>query len=108
LATSRKAFWDRLYAAGAEIVLNGHRHHYERQAPQTPARVRDDVNGIRQFVVGTGGSATTLPSSQRSLTEVLSDVHGVLKLTLGANTYSWQFIPEAGQTFTDSGTGTCH
>jgi hypothetical protein len=108
VSASRKIFWDRLYAAGAEIVLNGHVHWYERQAPQKPDRVRDDERGIREFIVGTGGGETFLPATRTANTEVVSDVHGVLKLTLGAGTYSWQFMPVAGKTFTDSGSGTCH
>ncbi|MFL5561399.1 MAG: metallophosphoesterase, partial [Gemmatimonadaceae bacterium] len=108
LSTSRKIFWDRLYAAGAEIVLNGHLHDYERQYPQNPDRVRDDARGIRQFVVGTGGGDTGLPSSLTPNTQVVSASHGVLKLTLGPGTYSWQFLRASGPAFTDSGTGTCH
>jgi hypothetical protein len=104
-----KIIWDRLYAAGVEIVINGHVHRYERFAPQTPDRVRDDQRGIREFIVGTGGHnpqgpvGTFAPNS-----EALSNTKGVLKLTLDANAYSWQFIPVAGQTFTDSGSGICH
>jgi hypothetical protein len=107
--TSVAALWNALYQAGAEIVLNGHEHTYERFGPQTPAAAADPVNGIRQFIVGTGGKshygfATVQPNSQvRNGT-----TYGVLKLTLSAGSYTWQFIPIAGQTFTDSGSGTCH
>jgi len=52
---AEKPAWDDLYAAGAEIVINAHSEVYERFAPQTPAEVRDDARGIRQFTVGTGG-----------------------------------------------------
>jgi hypothetical protein len=107
-STSRKIFWDRLYAAGAEIVLSGHKHHYERMAPQTPDLVRDDARGLRAFVVGTGGAATVMPTPRAVNSEVVSNSRGVLKLTLSAGSYAWQFIPVAGQTFTDSGSGTCH
>ena len=101
-------FWDALYAAGAEIVLNGHEHLYERFAPQTPNAVADP-NGIRQFTVGTGGaalysfSATIQPNSERRNNTSM----GVLKLTLKSGGYDWQFIPATGS-FTDSGSGTCH
>ena len=101
-------FWDALYAAGAEVVLNGHEHVYERFAPQTPNAVADP-NGIRQFTVGTGGaglysfSSTIQPNSEvRNNTSL-----GVLKLTLRSGGYDWQFIPATGS-FTDSGSGTCH
>ena len=101
-------FWDALYAAGAEIVLNGHEHVYERFAPQTPNAVADP-NGIRQFTVGTGGAAlysfssTIQPNSERRNNTSM----GVLKLTLKAGGYDWQFIPATGS-FTDSGSATCH
>ena len=48
-------FWDALYAAGADLVVNGHDHDYERFAPQDPDGDRDRERGIREFVVGTGG-----------------------------------------------------
>ena len=101
-------FWDALYAARAEIVLNGHEHVYERFAPQTPNAVADP-NGIRQFTVGTGGAAlysfssTIRPNSERRNNTSM----GVLKLTLKSGGYDWQFIPATGS-FTDSGSGTCH
>ena len=98
-----------LYDAGADIVIVGHDHEYERFAPQTPGAAPDPVRGIREFVVGTGGAglysfATPLPNSEvRDNTS-----HGVLKLTLSDGSYTWQFIPVAGDSFTDSGSGTCH
>jgi len=102
--------WQALYDFGAELVLNGHEHNYERFAPQTPTGAADPVKGIREIVSGTGGEShyndegTPLPNS-----EVFNGTtFGVLKLTLGAGTYSWQFIPVAGASFTDSGSGTCH
>ena len=107
--SSLKTFWDALYAAGATIVINGHDHHYERFALQAPDGTADAVGGIRQFVVGTGGAglysmSTTLPNS-----EVRNNTSkGVLKLTLSDGSYTWQFIPVAGASFTDSGSGTCH
>jgi len=106
--TAVAPFWDALYAAGAEIVLNGHEHVYERFAPQKPNAVADP-NGIRQFTVGTGGAAlysfasTIQPNSERRNNTSM----GVLKLTLKAGGYDWQFIPAPGS-FTDSGSGTCH
>jgi hypothetical protein len=105
--TSYDAFWKDLYAASAEIVLNGHDHDYERFAPQNPSGTADQ-NGIQQFVVGTGGKnhytfTTTLANSLVRN----SDTYGILKLTLHAASYDWQFIPEAGKTFTDSGTMNC-
>jgi 3',5'-cyclic AMP phosphodiesterase CpdA len=97
-----------LYNAGAELVLSGHEHDYERFAPQNPAGEADPV-GIRQFVVGTGGTGLRPFGTVKPNSEVReSSTHGVLKLTLRANGYDWQFVPIAGQTFTDTGTGACH
>jgi hypothetical protein len=105
-----RPFWDDLYAAGADLVLNGHSHNYERFAPQTPAAAADPARGIREIVVGTGGDnlqpflPTIAPNSQRHN----NTSFGVLALTLSPGGYSWQFRPAAGATFTDSGSGTCH
>lgn len=100
--------WQALYDYHAAIVVSAHEHSYERFAPQTPAGVADPANGIREFVVGTGGDShysfgPPLPNS-----EVRNDAtFGVLKLTLNPGSYMWQFIPVAGQTFRDSGGGVC-
>lgn len=103
------AFWTALYQYGAEVILNGHEHMYERFAPQTPSAVSDAANGIRQFTVGTGGRAFYSIGAIQPNSEVRNNTtFGVLKLTLGAGTYSWQFVPVAGQTFTDTGSGSCH
>jgi len=105
-----KAFWNDLYAAKADLIVNAHMRDYERFAPQTPAGVADPVNGIREIIVGTGGdgldgtNTLIIPNSEARI----SNVYGVLKLTLGDGTYTWQFIPVAGQTATDSGSGACH
>ena len=108
--SSVKPFWDDLYAAHAELIVNGHMRDYERFAPQTPTGAADPVNGIREIIVGTGGEGQDLPNTLIiPNSEVnLSNVFGVLKLTLGDGTYAWQFIPVAGQTATDSGSGSCH
>ncbi|MGE5837766.1 MAG: PKD domain-containing protein [Acidobacteriota bacterium] len=107
---SVKPFWDDLYAAGAELIVNAHLRDYERFAPQTPAGVADPVNGIRQIIVGTGGDGLDLPNTLIAPnSEVqISGVFGVLKLTLSDGSYVWEFVPVAGQTATDSGSGTCH
>lgn len=105
-----KPLWQALYTAGAEIVINGHDHAYERFALQDPQGKPDSAHGIREFVVGTGGK-----NSHRSFgspvpnSEVRNaDTFGVLKVTLHAASYDWEFVPEAGKTFTDSGSGACH
>lgn len=103
------AFWRDLYAAGAELVLNGHNHFYERFAPQDPAGRRDRSGGIRQFIVGTGGQQHHPLSSAAPNSEVRDNTtFGVLRLTLRRGGYDWEFVPEAGGAFSDSGRGTCH
>jgi chitodextrinase len=106
--SSFQPFWDALYAANADVVISGHDHNYQRYVPMTPTGARDDVRGIREFVVGTGGRSHygLRADSRRVVGDSTS--YGVLKLTLRASGYDWQFIPEAGRTFTDSGTGACH
>ncbi len=102
-------FWQALYEAGAEIVVNGHFHLYERYAPQDPDGGLDVENGIRQFTVGTGGH--WLYDEQPAAPNIEArnnDTYGVLKLTLERGGYAWEFIPAAGGSFTDSGRGTCH
>jgi chitodextrinase len=101
-------FWDALYAANADVVVNGHDHNYQRYVPMTPTGARDDARGIREFVVGTGGRSHygIRADSRREAADSTS--YGVLKVTLRATGYDWQFIPEAGKTFTDSGSGACH
>jgi hypothetical protein len=101
--------WQALYDANADVVLGGHDHDYERFAPQTPGGKPDPKRGIREFVVGTGGKNLRPFDPAKPNSEVRSaDAFGVLKLTLKAGSYDWQFIPEAGKSFTDSGSGMCH
>lgn len=103
------AFWQALYDANAELILNGHDHDYERFAPQDPNGKADPKRGIREFVVGTGGKNHREFGIPKANSEVRNnDAFGVLKLTLKATGYDWKFIPEAGKTFTDSGSGSCH
>lgn len=106
-----QALWDALYAGGADVVLSGHVHNYERFAPQTPTAAPDAAFGIREFVVGSGGMSTELFSSTIAPnSEVRLKAFGVLKLTLSAASYGWQFVPDGrnGNTATDSGTANCH
>jgi len=97
-----------LYEHGAELVLNGHAHNYERLEPVTPAGV-PDPDGVTEFVVGTGGrSLHTDTGPQLSISEVLrTDVFGVLELTLSPGGYTARFVDENGSTV-DESNGTCH
>ncbi|MGH7528140.1 MAG: metallophosphoesterase family protein [Gemmatimonadales bacterium] len=108
-SSASQPLWQALYDYGAEIALAGHEHNYERFAPQTPTGAADAVAGIRAFVVGTGGRGhyplgTHEPNSEASN----GTAFGVLKLTLASGTYAWEFVPAAGATYTDSGSGDCH
>jgi hypothetical protein len=108
--TATSALWDDLYAAGAELVLSGHDHDYERFAPQDGQGARDDARGIREFVVGTGGNNhTTFKAAIRPNSEVRdASTFGYLELTLGDGAYSWRFVSDPPGGFADSGTGSCH
>lgn len=108
--TSMLPIWRVLYAAGVEVVLNGHDHVYERFARQDPDGNADPARGIREFIVGTGGAAyNSFPGAFLPNSEVQgTGVFGVLKLTLYDNSYEWTFVPEAGKAFADSGREDCH
>jgi acid phosphatase type 7 len=104
-----KPLWDSLYAGNADVVVSGHDHDYERFAPQTPEAKPDPARGIREFVVGTGRKNHRPFIAPHANSEVRDDTaFGVLKLTLSLGSYSWEFIPEDGKSFRDSGQGTCH
>jgi acid phosphatase type 7 len=107
--TQMRFIWDALYDAGAELVLVGHDHMYERFAPQTSAGQADAARGIREFMVGTGGKNHTRIRRPQPNSEVRNDsTFGILQLTLRPTSYTWRFVPEAGKTFTDAGSGVCH
>ena len=91
------------------MILSAHDHDYERFAPQTPDGDLDTAHGIREFIVGTGGANHTSFVTTAANSQVRNDdTFGVLKLTLQPSGYTWQFVPEAGQAFTDSGAAACH
>ena len=103
--------WQDLYAAGADVVLNGHAHNYQRFAPQTPLGGADPKRGIREFVVGTGGNSHHALGPPIANQQNMDDTtFGVLRLMLLDTGYTWEFEPQTngGGFFTDSGTGTCH
>jgi hypothetical protein len=109
--TAASTFWSDLYAAGADVVISAHVHNYERFAPQDPNGTYDPAKGIREFVVGTGGmSLEGFPTTVSPNSEVRARNFGVLELTLHSTSYDWQFVPDGrnGNTFSDSGSGTCH
>ena len=104
-----KQLFTALYNGGADVLLVGHQHIYERFRPQSPSGAAA-TNGVRQFIVGTGGRSQTTPASPppAGSEKQNSGTFGVLKLTLHPTSYDFQFVPEAGKTFTDTGTQACH
>jgi hypothetical protein len=103
-----QAIWQLLYDAGAELVLNGHEHHYERFTEMN-ASGSAASQGLREIVVGTGGATLYPFGSPKSTSQVRNNTaYGVLKLTLSSNSYDWQFVPAGSATFTDSGSTNCH
>ncbi len=90
-------------------MLNGHDHDYERFSSQDPNGTADRVSGIREFVVGTGGKNHYAIGAPIANSEVRNDsTFGVLRLTLHPESYDWKFVPEAGASFSDSGSDACH
>lgn len=108
-AVFMEPIWQVLYDAGADVVLSGHSHSYERFAPQTPQGKKDSARGIRELVVGTGGADLGTIDAVEPNSEVHDDqTHGVLELTLRPTGYDWKFLPVAGESFTDEGSDECH
>lgn len=108
-STSPQPLWQALYDYDADVVIVGHDHNYQRFAPQTPTGVADPARGIRQFLAGMGGRSHYTFSTPIVNTEAYNtDTDGVLKLTLSADSYTWEFIPVAGKAYTDSGSASCH
>lgn len=101
--------WKALAEARADIVLAAHDHNYERFAPLDAAGARDEENGTRSFVVGTGGAWLTPILFKKWHSETSdNNTHGVLRLNLARNGYSWEFLPVGGAGFTDRGAARCH
>ena len=98
-----------LYDYGAEVVLAGHDHIYERFAPQDPSGAADPDRGLRAFVVGTGGANhTTIETVAPNSVARNADTFGVLRMVLHPTGYDWSFVAEAGGSFHDSGSADCH
>ena len=109
LRQSAVDLWATLFHAGVDVVVNGHDHIYERFGPMTDGGDRDNVNGMREFVVGTGGDSHYDIEHVAAHSEVRNDdSYGVLKLTLHERGYDWKFVPVRERRFSDSGTGSCH
>ena len=109
-AVAMSTIWADLTSAGADLVLNGHEHDYERFASQTATGQRDDAHGMPEIIVGTGGANHRTLHKTRMPNSVTSDStsFGFLGLTLNPGAYSWDFVPVAGGTFHDSASASCH
>lgn len=108
-SATMQSIWKALYDGGADLVVTGHDHLYERFAPQNADGQLDVARGVREFVVGTGGASAYAIVTPAPNSEVRnSGTHGVLKLTLYPDRYDWKFVPVSGSTFTDSGSASCH
>jgi hypothetical protein len=109
-----RPLWQALYAAGAEIVISGHEHHYERFIPFDPKGKPDPARGIQEIIVATGGAILETPkgSPLANSVMIISEEYGIIKLTLHPTSYEWEFIPvEDGDEpgiKTDSGHRDCH
>jgi hypothetical protein len=99
--------WQLLYEHGVDVIVSAHEHLYERYAPMSPDGQRNDTRGIRQFIVGTGGAGLYAVTRRHPQSEMQVVAHGILKLTLAAQSYGWEFLQVGGMT-PDSGSGVCH
>jgi hypothetical protein len=107
--TKMRPLWEDLYAAGADIVLSGNSHFYERFEPQTP-NGQPAADGLVEWIIGTGGKSLGNPAApvdRLPTSETAAKTFGVLRLTLHATSYDWEFVVEGGSAFTDTGTGNC-
>ncbi len=113
--TDVQALWDDLYAANADVILNGHDHNYQRWAPMAPDGGSDSARGIVEFIVGTGGTTIVANAGTRPANLVTNEngTYGFLQLTLRPTGYDYQFVPAtqrdgAAGVYTDQGSGNCH
>jgi hypothetical protein len=104
-----QSIYQLLYTKGADVILTGHAHFYERFNPQD-GQGNAQANGIPEFIVGTGGRSffAVRPTPAANSATSIANTFGVLQMTLSASSYSWNFVPTNAGGLTDSGTGTCH
>jgi hypothetical protein len=106
--TSVRPLWQALYDYGADVVLNGHAHHYERFLPMRPDGTVDALRGIREFVVGTGGGELRMPGLRAaSSAALIPSTLGILRLVLRDGSYEWGFLPVGAAAYADAGSAAC-
>ena len=99
--------WELMHGLGADLVLNGHDHLYERFAPVDASQRPDPAKGIRQFTVGTGGAALYGRARASGNSELLLSAYGLLRLKLDPALYEWHFLDQTGNVL-DRGLNICH
>ena len=99
--------FDLLYQNGADVLLAGHDHLYERFAPMDANQRPDPNRGIRQFTAGTGGAPLYSRGRSAASSELVIQSHGVLRLKLEPSLYEWEFLDVAGNAV-DRGLTACH
>lgn len=102
-----RSLWRALYDFNADVIVSAHDHLYERFALQDPDGRPDPLQGIRQFIVGTGGAPLTMPVGVHINSDVIWSAHGVLELVLQPDGYTWRFLSDTGAV-ADVGAGRCH
>jgi hypothetical protein len=108
-----KPFWDLLYANGADLVLTGHEHFYQRWYPMNPDLELDRARGIVQIIAGGGGESLQPPGSwNHRPDEVAASFgggYGHVELRLRPDRFDWRYVPAHGQpTYIDEGSRACH
>lgn len=122
-------FWQLLYAAGADVVLNGHSHNYQRFTPMNASGGVDNSKGILELVTGAGGAnhtpfdvtdtaaqfAAKYPSVTPGLNQPIPLVSnntdfGVLALTLHSHSFDYKFYSVTAGGFSDASQSSiaCH
>lgn len=104
---SLRDMWELLYNLGADLVINGHDHVYERFTPVDSSQRRDEVKGIRQFTIGTGGAPLYNKMRNSANSELFLSTYGMMRLKLDPALYEWTFMDMNGNTL-DRGLNVCH
>jgi hypothetical protein len=104
---SLRDIWELMYNLGADVVIAGHDHVYERHAPVNADQRKDEVKGIRQFTVGTGGAPLYNKMRNALNSEFFVSNFGMLRMKLDPALYEWAFMDVNGNIL-DRGLNVCH